>query len=727
MRLNATKSLGWVVVALPLFQPSAFAQTELEPIRVEDSAEQDRSEFNQTTSTSISVPEKERDRNATASVGERFQSLPGVNNLSSGSQSGKPVVRGETGVRLPILTQGVSMDYQAEGIRHNPNFEPALTERMEVIRGPSALKYTSQGTQSAINVEPLAIEFAQRDKTKTSGELMGEVNSNHYETMMGAKVKTASHRLGLVGGITRRKGENMITPSGKTAGEVKPGDPAGSRPLVTGTTPYTNYESQAATAGVGYQGDWGTLELHHTYWQSSQNYLGVEATPTGYELIPSAGQILQNEDTQISAEVFADDWVIKPKYAHTRNQRQAMHEVRYEHMSAYRDDEEYLDLVVHRDEYRLAVEHPSFAGWSGEFGVSRFTKDQQLRSGHLTPSANEDGAGVFMVENRKTGAWSWEVGLRYDWQQVKAPLSAENAHFWQETNVYNATNNQRRFDAVTGGLGASYQMTRNWRLAANVGRSFRAPTIFELYASGAHGGVQAYQMGNPDLNAEKGINTQLSAIWESKSLFSSLSIYSNWVEDYIILVNADETRYCNEEGECQATQTLAYPYRLMVNSQTDALIQGVEWLAEYQMTPALSWRATAEIMQGRDTQRHRELPLMPAHNASLAGDYTFGRWGFLHTPHLGLKVRYVAAKDAAGAYEPFSQFDDTPFGTASTQDYWLWNASVGGTLKLDQQPLQWNLTVENLFDTGYRDFLDTYKGYAQGKGRNVRLTANLPF
>jgi iron complex outermembrane recepter protein len=35
--------------------------------------------------------------------------------------------------------------------------------------------------------------------------------------------------------------------------------------------------------------------------------------------------------------------------------------------------------------------------------------------------------------------------------------------------------------------------------------------------------------------------------------------------------------------------------------------------------------------------------------------------------------------------------------------------------------------VENLFDTEYRDFLDTYKGYTLGRGRNVSFSLRIPF
>ena len=37
------------------------------------------------------------------------------------------------------------------------------------------------------------------------------------------------------------------------------------------------------------------------------------------------------------------------------------------------------------------------------------------------------------------------------------------------------------------------------------------------------------------------------------------------------------------------------------------------------------------------------------------------------------------------------------------------------------------VAVRNVFDTTYRDFLDTYKGYALSPGRDVRVSLSVPF
>jgi iron complex outermembrane receptor protein/hemoglobin/transferrin/lactoferrin receptor protein len=94
-------------------------------------------------------------------------------------------------------------------------------------------------------------------------------------------------------------------------------------------------------------------------------------------------------------------------------------------------------------------------------------------------------------------------------------------------------------------------------------------------------------------------------------------------------------------------------------------------------------------------------------------------------------VKHAFQKDAAGRFEPFSQFDGgfgPPFGTASTQAYNVVNVEAQTTLRLGLgAPLTLSVGVDNLLDETYRDFLDTYKGYALSPGRDVQFSLSTTF
>ncbi|MDG6774377.1 TonB-dependent receptor [Thiomicrorhabdus sp. ZW0627] len=707
-------------------QVESDSQTLLAPVTVSASPIHEHESF-EVPSQVDSLAGQEKMARDSGSLGEMLESVPGVNNMSAGAQSGKPVIRGMTGNRVKVLSNGQSTDYQAYGTRHNPNVEPYLAERVEVIRGPQSVLYGSEAMGGVVNVLQSEIPYDE----PISGQLAGEYNSNNRETMVGAKMGAGSEKFGVTAGFAVREADNFRVPDVSSSQGATPSSPVSDKPLFVGEMPNTNFENRAANIGLGYQDDWGKVELRHTQWISKQNYLGVEAEDkdSPYEAV-AAGQKLQNDETQLSAEFFLnDDWILKPSWTHTRNQREATHDLPFETMAEDKGTEHYLDLVVHRDDVKLALEHPAIGDFNGEIGMELTEKQQTLRSGHLSPSADVSKRAVYLFEEADYDKWLVQFGARYDTHSVKAPLSAENEHFYNEMGVFDATNNERDFDVFTGSVGATYRLDGNWSLAGNVARGFRAPSIFELYAGGEHGGVQAFQLGNPDLDAETSLNTDLSLRWQTDKAQMTATVYQNWVNNYIYLANTGYYRASEgspNEGE-RVDADAPGAIVEMQSQQTDAEIRGFEFSYAQQFNARWSGDVALEIIEGRDVKNHQGLPLIPANNLALNGHYHPADRGAWKNQRVSLGVKLVADKNAAGTYEPFSQFDNLPIGTASTDAYAVWNLGYVADVKLDKRTVQLGAAVENLFDTAYVDFLNTYKGYTLNTGRNFKLSARLNF
>ncbi len=667
------------------------------------------------------------------SLGEMLEHIPGVNNMATGTQSGKPVIRGMTGNRIKVLSNGQTTDYQAYGVRHMPNTDAYLAERVEVIRGPQSVLYGSEAMGGIVNVIQSNLPYAQ----PTSAQLAVEFNSNNKEKMLGAKVGAGSKEFAIQAGVVTRSADNFHVPNVASAEGAVPSDAANDKPLFVGEVPNTNFENQSANIGIGYQGEWGAVELRHTQWISKQNYLGIEGSPTGFEAL-ATGQKLQNDETQLSAEFYTDsDWVVKPSWTHTRNSREASHDLPYETMAEDKGTEHYLDLLVKRNDYKLAFEHPKIGDFEGEIGFELGDKQQTLRSGHLTPTASVDKRALYLFEEADYDQWLVQFGARYDTHEVKAPINDDNEHF-EHLGFFDESNNQRDFGVFSGSFGATYRMNDNWSLAGNLARGFRAPTIFELYAGGEHGGVQAFQIGNPELNAEISLNADLSVRWNTDKAQMVATVYQNNVSDYIYLANTGKYRYSEatieknpalDEEDLETRLDSEQPGTLpeMQAQQTDAVIQGLE--LSYAQRFNANWSAdmALEIIKGEDTSNNQDLPLIPANNLTLNGHFHPANNGNWKQQKLSLGVKLVDSKKAAGSYEPFSQFDNKPFGTASTDAYAVWNLGYQAQVSLDKQTMSLGASVENLFDTAYVDFLNTYKGATLNPGRNIKLTMRLDF
>lgn len=655
------------------------------------------------TLTSQEINEKK-----SASLGKILEDIPGVNSISTGSQAGKPVIRGMTGERVKVLSNGSSTDSQTYGIRHVHNIDPFLAERIEVIRGAQGVLYGSDALGGIVNVLSAKPLFAGDGQSLYKGEILSEYHTNNQEWMNGIKAKAAEGKIGINLGLSTRSAENYKTPNYPT---WNPGDPAGTLPRFSGELPFTNFENRSANLALGYQDEWGDIVLENTYWHSYQNYLGHtpgNATPP-FEAISSAGQELSNNETQLRAEVVAGEWLIKPSISHTRNAREAATGTPYEEIESKKGTPAYLDLEVKRTDAKLALIHPMLGIFDGEVGIEGYTKEQILREGKLAPSADEKGIALYLFEEADIEEFILQAGVRYDRRAIDAPLDGNNAQF---SDVFDATNNSKDFGAFGGSLGLTYKATEHWNIAANLTRGFRAPSIFELYAGGIHGGVQAYQRGNPELEEETTLGADLSFRYKDEKSRATLTFYHTSVQEYIYLENTGNT--VNNLPEMQ-------------NQQTDARIQGIEFAFERYITEATRLEGAFEIIRGEDTKNDRALPLMPAHNARLAVHHDFGSLWQLKNNTLNLDFKYVDAQKVGGSYEPFAQYNTMPFGSADTSGYTLWGLGYTNDFELFEKAGKFTIRANNLFDKAYRDFLDTYKGYALGMGRDISFSVSLKF
>jgi iron complex outermembrane receptor protein/hemoglobin/transferrin/lactoferrin receptor protein len=275
---------------------------------------------------------------------------------------------------------------------------------------------------------------------------------------------------------------------------------------------------------------------------------------------------------------------------------------------------------------------------------------------------------------------------------------------------------ENTYAVASGAFGANYRIDPAVALASNVSVGFRAPSMFELYASGVHGGVAAFQQGTPRLDPERSISTDLSLRLRADRARGKVTVYRNQILNYIYLRNTGL-----ERGDLPVFRS----------AQTDAVIRGIDAGGRFDLTDWLQLGGQASFItstgEGINEGSDAALPLLPADRLESFVRLHGGEFGRLRRAHLRLDLVHTLEKEAAGRYEPFAQFDfGPPFGTASTEPYTLVSVEAGATVRVYDVPVSLHVTGENLFDTAYRDFLDTYKGYALSAGRNFGFKISVP-
>src|SRR5881409_2807895 len=190
--------------------PSAF---RLEPVTVTATRQPLASASSPLPADALAGDELRRAQGV--SLAHVVATLPGVNAITTGSQIGKPVIRGFSGPRVLVLENGNRLEDYSWSDEDGPSVDTRLAQRVEVIRGPASVLFGSDALGGVVNVIPAELPDANGGPRmiRTGFEIAGA--SNNAEFQGGARVEGASGAWGWrVSGIGR-VGSNLHTPAGE--------------------------------------------------------------------------------------------------------------------------------------------------------------------------------------------------------------------------------------------------------------------------------------------------------------------------------------------------------------------------------------------------------------------------------------------------------------------------------------------------------------------------------
>jgi outer membrane receptor protein involved in Fe transport len=636
----------------------------------------------------------------TTSLGQTLEELPGMYTVSTGADVGKPVIRGLSGNRIRVLYDQVAMDHQQYGVRHQPNVDPLNAERIEVVRGPASILYGSDALGGVVNIIPENAPCAMDGGHLFSGTAATHYFSNNHLIVGHTTLRGAHENWGFIGNITRRSAGNYHAPDVPTYSETgTTGDPK-----FSGEIPHTDFDELTGTLGLGYHSNRGRFDLHYSRWGHENNFL----LPSG----DAIGLNLKNNIIRTSGTVVTAFGLVKPLFNYQRNLRLAA-------PGGFGRDQlsEHIDVDIVRDNYtwRLDIQHKPTTVWSGTAGAELVYQNQDTRGPTpLSPSADVWNAAGYFFEEARVKRWTILAGGRIDARSITAKadsrLMLPDLSQGETSKIL-----EKNFAAITGAVGASFRFSDYVTVASNIGRGFRSPDIFELHAFGPHGGVAAFQIGTPGLNPETSLNTDLSLRWKSPYWQGAITGFVNQIDNYIYLARDPDYTVPNN--------TLP----VYIHGQTDATLRGLECKTRLRPVRWMECFADYAFVVGDNDATDEALPLMPPTRIGGGIQLSHHATGYLSHPYFRFTLRHTRDKEAAGVYEPFSQFDTIAFGVASTSAYTLLNLEAGFDLRFDTNLLTVIGGIRNLTNKTYRDFLDTYKGYALNPGRNYSLRVALSF
>ena len=176
------------------------------------------------------------------------------------------------------------------------------------------------------------------------------------------------------------------------------------------------------------------------------------------------------------------------------------------------------------------------------------------------------------------------AGLRYDTVKSEAASMGNGAR---------TTGLDGSDSAVSGSLGAIYEVAPLFRPYANYARAFRAPGMRERYESGLRGDGYFYA-GSPEVEAEKADQFEIGIKGANATVDYGISAFYNQIDNYMtgqILSGAAATAACGapNAGNCKKTVNLG-----------SATLYGIEAHARWQFVAGQWLSAGYSRIRGRN-------------------------------------------------------------------------------------------------------------------------------
>ena len=658
------------------------------------------------------------------SIAATIAGEPGVTARSNGPMATQPVIRGLSGDRVLVLEDGQRTgDIATTAPDHAVTIDPMTARRVEIIRGPAGLLFGSNSLGGVVNVvrDDVPTERATR---WLGGTVSGQGESVHDGGVAHATVR------GGTGALAYRAGGSW-----RTAGDTR-------APL--GTLPFSDLRAHDVGAGVALvdvatrSGVWrvggAVRDVGSTYGVPGS--FGGVVLPGAHDggvyvdLARRSGRVDASWHANAAAE--APSWW--PRFTHVNAATQFVRFAQSELERGGFVGTRFGQLMANGDVLAQYTRHGvvPVRGNVGAWGQWRDFRAEGSFTG-TRPGVLRAAAAYAMEEweldalfHGRAVRLQW--GARWDVARI-VPLDSTETAFVREVHT-------RTFRAPTGSIGVTVAAGAGVTLGASATRAFRPPAIEELFSAGPHLATYAYEVGNPALRAERGAGIDLFARFARGRVQGDVAVFTMRLRDFIYqqpLVDA-------VTGEPVRDRRLRR-YNVYRAEQADARMLGAEGRLTWRvprvdglmLDGTVSWVQGDQRLPDADARSAwTPLPAMPplrgrvqarwdrgAWSASAGAEFAARQGRVPATPTtLGATTCTLAASQAVrGAGAPAL----LPAEFCPTAGWMLANATVARRWLLAGHLHEVTASVDNLFDTVWRDHLWRAKQVAPQPGRNLRL------
>ena len=632
------------------------------------------------------LDEAELNRSIQPSIGETLAKLPGVSSTSFGPKASAPVLRGLQGDRIRVLTDGIgTLDMSSLGPDHEVTINPITAQRIEVLRGPTALLFGSGAIGGVVNVidariprsvptgpvgfDGFALYGTAANERAVNGSLNVPIGGHFILHADGNYTKTDNLDIG--GHVLSKELREEALASGDPDIEALAD--------LKGTLPHSRTRTTEGALGVAYvDGDLNvgvSVTRHTARYQIPIRYC-FEAGCEFEQPTLTPHQTRYDARAEIPIGGFFSQIRARGGYS------------KYWHNELEADGAIGSHFSSSGGEGRLDLVQSEKSGWGGTSGIQYLNRSEAIVGAEVfLPPSRQKQTGFYTLQTYVAGRFRFEGGARVEFSHLTAKANAQTATLDESDH----------FTSVSGSLGGQYELAPGWRAGLSLAHSERAPFVNELFANGPHGGDETFEVGDPTLKKEKSNSVEFSLHHTSGPVHLTGNLYYSRFSNFIF---QNFTGVTDEESGLPVFQffngkATYYGFELQGDAKLGQAL-GIDWGAEFQGDAV---HATVK--------KFGPAPLIPP--LRLLGGLTGSRGQF----------------DGRVEVERAFTHNRTAPNETDTPGYTMVNAA------LDYHPFEANpaltlsLIGNNLFDVDARRSTSILKDFAPLAGRDIRLSARL--
>ena len=486
---------------------------------------------------------------ATQSLGESLDNLLGVSSTDYGSGVGQPIIRGMSGSRVRILSNGmVVRDVSGLGSDHINDIDMNNIQQVEVVIGPSSLLYSNGSIGGIINIVDNTI--ARNDFSESELRLGLEGQSVNNGNAHDISLQNNIGGLNLSFAYKDSQFDNFDVPIGAILHDEEThegglGDAEEAQEEDVDYLANSDYETSSRRLGVSRAGDWGYFGLSINYIES---LYGIPFHGEEHEEEHGGERIFSTTDSDVfnleGTYVLKNRWIQKINY----RLRSSDYSLTEQHV----DSEE-----AHEGEFLEDEDHEAgptlFKNDAKEYGAIidltndvieqkvalNFAEENIFVMGaeaYMNPAKNEEFTLGYYLSN-DVGIFHFDLGLRHDRLRRKGSV---NHH---EDDPEEVEYSDRDLNNTSFAMSFTSDINDSLKMNLGISSLERSPSSVALYMNGPHLATRRFEVGNVNLGSERSNNIDLTFAYEKSGLFGAITFFKYDVGRYIYLQDQTEENY----------------------------------------------------------------------------------------------------------------------------------------------------------------------------------------